>query len=122
MNISTDWLGEIRRLPSSKRAVVHEPETPRYSQARTKLRYLINQGIYIGFQKSPEKHREIEIAVWAPPDAGKRSGHYGCFRVFFKGGEVLSAVLFCYYDGTEGSPGFTSREKAQVFARQQGFI
>ena len=66
-------------------------------------------------------HREIEIAVWAPPDAGKRSGHYGCFRVFFKGGEVLSAVLFCYYDGTEGSPGFTSREKGASFRQTTGF-
>ena len=122
MNYSTDWPGQIRRLPSNKRAVAHEPETARYAKARAKHRYLINEGTYLGFQRTPGRQTEIEVAVWAPPDTGRGYGHYGCFRVFVKDGEVLSSVLFCYYVGTEASPGFRSLEKAQALAKQQGFV
>jgi len=31
------------------------------------------------------------------------------------------AVLFCFYDGTEASPGFRSLEAAHTFALSQGF-
>lgn len=35
--------------------------------------------------------------------------------------EVEAAVLFCFYDGTEKSPGFKSAQSAREFAHANGF-
>ena len=121
MKKSTDWLAAIRGLPTTRRAVVHEPETPRYSHARLKLRHLINRGVYLGSLDNPERQREIEVAVWAPHQTGRTIGYYGCFRIFLDTqGNALSAILFCFYDGTEGSPGLNLAD-ARSFAKEQGF-
>lgn len=42
-----DWLDVVRQLSPQQRAVEHQPETPRYSRARTKLRYVIEQATYL---------------------------------------------------------------------------
>ena len=44
--------------------------------------------------------------MWAPPGHGRGPGYYCCFRIYHPQGETLFALLFCFYDGTEGSPGF----------------
>lgn len=115
------WLEKIEKLSLRQRAVQHEPETPRYSRARSKLRYVVDHGQYLGERRAEGRRREIEIAVWTPPERGREPGYYGCFRIYFKGEEVIFAVLFCFYDGTERSPGFRSIESARAYARSEGF-
>ena len=114
-----NWLEQIRNLLPHQLAVEHQPETPRYSRARSKLRHIVNRGKYLG--KREEKERTLEIAVWTPPEHGRGTGYYCCFRVYFKDDELLYAVLFCFYDGTEKSPGFRSFESALAFAKSEDF-
>ncbi len=116
-----DWLGEIQRLPRSWRAVQHEPETPRYARARAKLEYILREAVYLGTRKPERGLDAIEIAVWARPGHGRGFGYYCCFRLFLDKGTVSWAVLFCFYDGTEGSPGFKSVDTARAYARSHGF-
>ncbi len=116
-----NWLERIRKLSPRQRAVQHQPETPRYSRARSKFRYVVDRGRYLGERRVGKRRREIEIALWAPPGQGRGPGYYCCFRIYFKGDDVISAVLFCFYDGTEGSPGFRSVESARAYAHSEGF-
>ena len=121
MLFHVDWLHEIRALPASRRAVQHQPETPRYARARAKLRYVLECGIYLGGRQSTHHRKAAEIAVWAPPGHGRGPGYYGCFRIYHPPGEAPFALLFCFYDGTEGSPGFKSVEQTRAFATDNGF-
>jgi hypothetical protein len=41
--------------------------------------------------------------------------------LFVDDGVTTGAVLFCFYDGTESSPGFSSLQEAQTYARSNGF-
>ena len=116
-----DWLEVIRNLFPRQRAVEHNPETPRYSRARSKLRYVLERGFYLGERQNPLHENSVEIAVWAPPGHGRGSGYYCCFRIFLEDNEVTFTVLFCFYDGTEGAPGFKSIDSARVFAVSNGF-
>jgi hypothetical protein len=81
----------------------------------------VGRGRYLGERSVEKRRREIEIAVWAPPEQGRRPGYYCCFRIYFKGDDMVFAVLFCFYDGTEGSPGFRSFESARAYAFSEGF-
>jgi len=63
----------------------------------------------------------VEVALWASPPTGRGYGFYSCFRLLREAGVVTAAVLFCFYDGTERSPGFRTESAAQSFARSQGF-
>ena len=63
----------------------------------------------------------VEIAIWAPPDGGRGPGFYGCFRLFVDDGVTTGATLFCFYDGTESSPGFSSASEAYAYAQDHGF-
>lgn len=86
----------IRRLPKTRLAVAHEPETPRYSLARLKLRHLVEQGEFLGLMTDAGRPNEVEIALWAPSKGRSNAGYYGCFRGYMdQDGDVLSAVLFC---------------------------
>lgn len=114
-----NWLKEIRNLLPHQLAVEHQPETPRYSRARSKLRYIVNRGMYLG--KRDKKERTLEIAVWTPSEQGKGMGYYSCLRVYFKEDDLLCAVLFSFYDGTEKSPGFRSFASALSFAKSENF-
>ena len=117
-----DWLEEIRRLPAERRAVQHEPETPRYAKARQKLRYIVREASFLGAQEDPERPATAWlVAAWARPERGVGYGYYVCFRVYVEQSRVLLAVLYCLYDGTENSPGFRSVEAAKAFAETQGF-
>lgn len=116
-----DWLQQIRALPPSRRFVQHEPETPRYSRARLKLDYLLHASVLLG--NRPADHpTAIEVALWAPPADGRGHGYYSCLRVFRdEAATPVAAVLFCFWDGTEGSRGFRTQGAAQVFATASGF-
>jgi len=117
-----DWLEEVRRLPAERRAVQHEPETPRYAKARQKLRFIVREARLLGTQEDPERPAAAWLlAVWAPSERGIGHGYYACFRVYVDQARVLLAVLYCLYDGTESSPGFKSFEAAKAFAETQGF-
>lgn len=116
-----NWLEALQALSSRQRAVEHQPETPRYARARTKLRYLVERAIYLGERPNPLHQNCVEIAVWVPPGHGRGPGYYGCFRMYLEDNMPVFAVLFCFYDGTEGSPGFRSLDAAGVFAVENGF-
>ena len=116
-----DWWEVVKELPAAHRFVAHEPETPRYARARQKLRYLIREGVYLGFISAPGERSRIEIAVWAPPEQ-RGPGYYGCFRLFIEDSIATGAVLFCFYDGTESSPSLPTLQDAQAFARANGFV
>lgn len=65
---------------------------------------------------------DLEIAVWAPSDHSRGAGYYGCFRLFVEDGVATGATLFCFYDGTESSPGIASIQEARAYARSNGFM
>ena len=98
--------------------VEHEPKTARYERANQKLRYLLRRGVLLGNRISAEN--KTELAVWAPSNSGGRSGYYACFRVFHREGDVLYAILFCFYDGTGGSVSLPTEGAAKEFAISQG--
>jgi len=121
MHIS--WWETVKDLPPTHRFVVHEPETPRYARARQKLRYLVSTGEFLGWIRAPgDDEQSIEVAVWARPEQGRGPGYYGCFRLFIEDSVTTGAVLFCFYDGTESSPGLSTLEDAQAFADAHGFV
>lgn len=114
-----DWLDAIRQLPPSRVYVEHEPPSDRYGRALQKLKYLIRHGAAVGSKRVSET--VVEIALWAPPNSGGRSGYYACFRISHKENETLAAVLFCFYDGTDGSVSSPSRTAARAIAVAEGF-
>lgn len=116
------WLEDVRNLPPERRAVLHRPETPRYSRARSKLPYLLRASNFLGEQPDPEREFVLLIALWAPPESGRGHGFYSCLRLFFEGETVGVAVLYTFYDGTERSPGFRSLEAATAYAEANGFV
>lgn len=117
-----DWIEELRRLPPERRAVWHQPETPRYTKARQKLSYLVRQSVLLGEQPDPERASAHLLALWAPPESGSGAGYYSCFRVFLEEGVLTFAVLYCLYDGSERSPGFRSLDAARGYAEAHGFF
>jgi len=115
-----DWLNAIRLIPRHRVLVEHEPETDRYARARQKLQYIIKVGRLVGTKSTSETVKEL--AVWAPSNSSGRSGYYACIRVFHKDDEVLYAILYCLYDGTDGAPSVTSASSARLLARSEGFL
>jgi hypothetical protein len=116
-----NWLSQLQTLPPDRLFVEHHPPTPRYGRAQSKLRWLVRESVLLGERPASRKSdNSVEIAVWARPATGKH-GYYSCFRLFLEGEEVLSALLFCFYDGTEESPGFRSVDGALAYALSQGF-
>lgn len=115
-----DWLEELCNVPRGRVFVQHEPETPRYGRARAKLRYILGHGTVLGARRHTES-AAVEVAVWAPPSTGLGHGYYACFRLVRAPASEVYALLFCFYDGTERSPGFRSAAAALTFARSQGF-
>ena len=115
-----EWFALLQQLPDERFIVAHEPPTPRYGRALAKVPYLLAHSRFLG-QRATESGA-IEIAAWAPPPSGRGHGYYTCTRVWIDEEHRPSvAVLFCFYDGTEQSPGFKSLSAASVFARSQGF-
>ena len=117
-----DWLERVRRLSTDQVFVQHNPPTPRYGRAQSKLAYLIREGNLLGTKPVLGEPDRIEIAIWAKPAAGRGHGYYACFRLFLERGDLLAALLFCFYDGTEQSPGFKSFDAAAHFASSHGFV
>ena len=42
--------------------------------------------------------------------------------LLIEGSVATGALLFCFYDGTESSPGLSTLQDAQAFARANGFV
>jgi hypothetical protein len=117
----TDWLARLRNLGPDQVFVQHRPPTPRYGRAQAKLSYLLREAILLGVKHERGTRSRVEIAIWTRPPTGRGFGYYACFRLFFEGTELIAALLFCFYDGTERSPGFKSVDAAIVFASHNGF-
>ncbi len=116
-----DWLDEVRRLPADRIFVLHNPPTPRYGRAQAKLGYLLKGSTYLGLRPHESGVDRVEVALWAPNPEGRGHGYYACLRLFMERGVVSAAMLFCFYDGTEKSPGMRSLMSALEFARLNGF-
>ena len=118
----SDALASLRSLPAASRIVSHRPETPRYARARVQLAYVVSRSVALGVRAGEAGLPvAVEIALWVSPPSGRGYGFYSCFRLLRDAGVVTAAVLFCFYDGTERSPGFRTETAAQSFARSQGF-
>lgn len=122
--LAADWFQSLRSLDDGKRAVLHQPETARYARARSKMGYLLASASPLGVRLPPEgPPGAVELACWARPTAGRGHGYFAIFRLLrnAEGAPVEFAILFCFYDGTEGSPGFRSLGAAQLHAESTGF-
>ena len=113
---------DLRKLPPETVDVWHKPMTERYFRAVIKRKMIIKDGIFLG-TRQPEAKKAKEIAIWLQnPSGRKRCGYYTNFRFFYSTkGEPLSAVLFCFYDGTDKSPCFRTLGSAKAFAKNEGF-
>lgn len=116
-----DWFSALRHLPTTSRGVHHHPLTARYTRASQKLAYIIDNSVFLGQKPDPERRHAVLIAVWAPPSTGRGSGFFACFRIRHSDGVATSATLYCFYDGTDGSPSLKSEETAHLFAHKHGF-
>lgn len=118
----SDYFKLLIALGPAQRAVLHEPETARYSRARTKLNYLLAHATPVGIRvPGGDSSTSVELACWARPSGGRGYGYFAIFRLSRSRGNVVFATLFCFYDGTEGSPGFRSLTAADAYAQATGF-
>lgn len=116
-----DWLQALRELPEGAVWVQHRPLTPRYVRAALKLASILRSAVLLGLRRAERLHH-TELATWSPPADGRGCGYYCCFRVFGSATtRVDGAVLFCFYDGRDLSPGFRSLSAAHSFAQSEGF-
>jgi hypothetical protein len=117
-----DWLAALRELPLDLVSVAHQPMTPRYSRALDKRIYLLREAVLLG-ERSANYKQAIEIALFAEnPNGNKKPGYYACMRIFLdEKRAVLSAVVFCFYDVSEKSPGFKNVDTALKYALEGGF-
>lgn len=116
-----DWLEELLGLPPDARYVKHNPASPRYFRGAQKLGYVLRNGSFLGSQPDAERSDAVCVALWAPPGHGRGKGYYCCFRVYVVDGKVQYAVMYCFYDGTDESPGFKTESSARAYARSEGF-
>lgn len=64
----------------------------------------------------------MELAFWAPSPRGQGPGFYWCVRAFMdQDDEIVGGVVFCFWDGSESSPGFSTIEAALSHATRDGF-
>lgn len=111
----------MRRLSSDRVFVQHNPPTPRYGRAQAKLSWILKTSTSLGLRPHESAADRVELSLWAPNPEGRGHGYYACFRLFFESEVVTAAMLFCFYDGTEKSPGFRTLISALEFARLNGF-
>jgi hypothetical protein len=116
-----DWVAEIQKLGADQVFVQHNPPTPRYGRAQSKLSYLIRDGVFLGSRNIDDLPGRLEIATWTRPPTGRGYGYYACFRLFFQEKQLAAALLYCFYDGMEQSPGFKSHDAAREYATANGF-
>jgi hypothetical protein len=121
MGREVDWVAEIQGLRADQVFVQHNPPTPRYGRAQSKLSYLIREGIFLGSRLTDDMPERLEIATWTRPPTGRGYGYYACFRLFFQEKQLVAALLYCFYDGMEQSPGFKSQDAAREYATANGF-
>lgn len=117
-----NWKQSLQQLPPEACFVEHQPLTPRYERAANRLEYLLENALVLGVREADGHHTGcIEIAVWAPEPARRGDGYYACFRVTLVDREPCFAVLYCFYDGRDRTPGFRSSDAAQAYSLSQGF-
>ena len=118
----SDWFAKLRLLPLTHVIIHHQPRTPRYDRAGSKLRYILRESALLGFRSlDPPSESSVEMAVWAPHPSGKGAGFYTCFRLYLDEGSPTIAQLFAFYDGTERSIALKSLSAALTYSRSNGF-
>ena len=117
-----DYLSDLRSLPLRQVAVRHEPMTKRYQYAAEKMERILDNSAYVGMHAVSLPH-VIEVALFLENERNtKKPGWYSCFRLFYSTDErILSATLFCFYDGTEKSPAIYSLDAARAYAKDGGY-
>lgn len=120
-DVEATWLDRVRDLPPERVFVQHNPPTARYGRAQVKLGYVLREAHYLGVREAEGSQTRLEIATWTRAPSGRGFGYYACFRLYFDKDVLAAAMLFCFYDGTERSPGFKSLEAALQYARARGF-
>jgi hypothetical protein len=119
-----DWLFAINALHQDGQfAIQHEPaDTPRYEMARTQYPYVLRCSKLLGIRPAVgHEDYAIELATWCPSPTGLRCGFYCVIRVVLDGGNPRWATLFCFWDGTYGSPCFREFSSAKAFALTKGY-
>ena len=124
---------KLKDLYETNKSVVlveHNPMSQRYRRAERRLFRLVSAGKPIAcgsWQKvtvvSDKKVNFINLVIWLEPDEqfDEEYGHYVVFDLFFSSDNetLLSATLFCYYDGQDNSSTKLKNEHdAIAFAKQ----
>ena len=119
---SLNWLEAVRLLPDEAVVVVHNPPTRRYARAHAKRTYILRESLQLGERPHDFDEDAVEIAMWAPSPRGQQNGFYSCMRLFLDSDRrVEEAAIYCFYDGTETSPGFRTFHEARQYALTHGF-
>lgn len=111
-------LDDLRRLYPDSVFVEHAPKTEAYWRAETALSGIVAEGTAIGsgLDHGHEPPRRI-VVVWVEPLNKGDFGECAAFKFLEDEFGPYRAVLFSYYDGFEGRPGFKSRAEAVNFMK-----
>ncbi len=110
-----DWLEDLRGLSTEKVIVRHHPSTDRYLfSAAAGLPRVLSEGEAIGWRELNGESKEcVELVIWTPPLNRGDCGLYVCGRLYFDAkSSPISATIFCFYDGTEKSPCYKTKDEA----------
>lgn len=114
-----DPLDDLRLLYPDGVFVEHEPKSESYWRAETALFGIVTEGCAIGFGLDLEHETPRRILViWVEPLNNGDFGEYATFKFLEDEFGPYRAILFSYYDGFEGRPGFKSRFAAINFMKQ----
>ena len=114
-----DPIDELRLLYPESVFVEHEPKTDAYWRAETALSGIVAEGWAIGsgLDHGHEPPRRV-LVVWVEPLNADDFGEYAAFKILEDEFGPYRAILFSYYDGFEGRPGFKTRAEALNFMKQ----
>lgn len=115
-----DWMNILRTLYPEGVGVEHEPKTDAYWRAETALQGIIDDGLLIGIGTDHFKDSlRTLLVVWVEPLNLGEAGEYTVFKVFSDEFGPYRAVLFAYYDGIAGRPGFYTIQEAIFYMKAQ---
>jgi hypothetical protein len=113
-------ISELRGLFPESVFVEHEPRTEAYWRAETALSGILAEGSVIGFglDHQCDQPRRI-IIVWVEPLNSGEFGEYAAFKILEDEFGPYRAILFSFYDGLDGRPGFKSESEATDYMKEK---